>query len=630
MSKQVTGIHIFEKLGPINWEDELIAIQALSALTWKKYHGRIELYCNEEHLESLKKWGVDKIYDKIDTEFLKNAPYEVDRNDFWTYCKVFIPSKLEPPFVLVDTDLWITGPLEFDFSNSFIAYHEESFDKNKSYGFYVNFDDFIPEKYIGYFDNTTKPTNVALLLINDMSLVEEWNRIIHEIISEKRKTKLDGSQKTTFLEQWVLPMVAKKMNKKYNTFIPQVYDSTNPNFMDNDLWEPPVSKWDDEEKMKFEKIKHVWGLKKMFSDPFILKEVFGKVLEKIYDFNLDELGLIELKKLIYKTNNFFESRNLTNQNKLSVMYFIPNIITDSVTNILIKRIEFLYDYSKDIEIFVCKIQKSTEKSNLQLENRIIKLVGTKNFFTSKTTDLIYKIKPDLCHYEHSTYDNNFNLLMEKEFEKKDFKFIRSNDCINLESNFGDRIEIGYPKVNNILSLLDDSIEYEFDKSKLPLHVKYQQRILFGLDFNNKHVLCIGDVNKIPKNLVDFFNKMYEINPKVEFHFLNNVDVDSKFGKKLLKKLTPSTKIWIENVDFYEFLQISDLVINFDTTNTTLINETLSYGIPQLVWDFKKVSQNIIEFTNLIGIGNKANIEHDPNFFQNEYYNFYTKVKNTQL
>ena len=66
MGQQLTGVHIFEKLGPIEWEDELIAIQAISALSWKKFHGRIELYCNQEHLESLKKWGVDKIYDKIE------------------------------------------------------------------------------------------------------------------------------------------------------------------------------------------------------------------------------------------------------------------------------------------------------------------------------------------------------------------------------------------------------------------------------------------------------------------------------------------------------------------------------------------------------------------------------------
>lgn len=627
MSQQITGVHIFEKLGPIDWEDELIVIQALSALTWKKYHGRIELYCNEEHLESLKKWGVDKIYDKVDTEFLKNAPYEVDRNEFWTYCKVFMPSMLEPPFVLVDTDLWITGPLDFDFSNSFIAYHEESFDRNKGHDYYVNFDDFIPEKYIGYFDTTTKPTNVALLLINDMSLVIEWNRVVHEIISEKRKTRLDRSQKTIFLEQWVLPMVAKKMNKKYNTFIPQVYDSTNPNFMDDDLWEPPVSRWSDEEKMKFEKIKHVWGLKKMFEDTSILQQVFERLREKIQDFNLDELQLIDLKKFIYKRSHFFESRNLTDSDKFTIMYFVPNIITDSVTNMLIKRIELLYDYKENVEIFVCKIQKSNEKSNLHLEDRILSLVGTKNFFSSEDTNSIYKIKPDICHFELSTYDNDFNELLEKEFDKKDFKFIKSNNSIDLESNFGDKIKIDYPKVNNILSLIDDSTEYEFDKNKLPLHVKYQQRILFGLDFNNKHVLCIGDVNKIPKSLLDFFNKMYEINPKVEFHFLNNVDVDSDYGKGLLKKLTPSTKMWIENVDFYDFLKISDFVINFDKTNTTLINETLSYGIPQLVWDTKQVSHNIVEFTNLLSVESNLKIDHEPETFQISYFNFYSEVRN---
>jgi hypothetical protein len=152
MGQQLTGIHIFEKLGPIEWEDELIAIQAISALSWKKFHGRIELYCNEEHLKSLKKWGVDKIYDKIDTSLLSNAPKNINRNEYWTFCKIYVSSNLKPPFVLVDTDLWITDELNFDTSKSFIAYHEENYDWSKPDSFYINFDNFVPEKYLNYFD----------------------------------------------------------------------------------------------------------------------------------------------------------------------------------------------------------------------------------------------------------------------------------------------------------------------------------------------------------------------------------------------------------------------------------------------------------------------------------------------
>ena len=94
MGQQLTGVHIFEKLGPIEWEDELIVIQAISALSWKKFHGRIELYCNEEHLESLKKWGGDKIYDKINTSLLLESPKNIDRKDYWTFCKIFVSSRL--------------------------------------------------------------------------------------------------------------------------------------------------------------------------------------------------------------------------------------------------------------------------------------------------------------------------------------------------------------------------------------------------------------------------------------------------------------------------------------------------------------------------------------------------------
>jgi hypothetical protein len=621
MGQQITGIHIFEKLGPIDWEDELIAIQALSALTWKKYHGRIELYCNEEHLESLKKWGVDKLYDKIDTESLKSAPTGVDRSEYWSFCKLFISYKLDPPFVLVDTDLWLTDSLTFDFNKSFVAYHEENYDWSRPYNFYVNFDNFIPEKYLNYFDLTVKPVNVALLFWNDKELLKSWLDITNEILSENRKCELDRTQKTTFLEQWLLPMNAVKTNKPYEVLIPQRYNSSNDGMFEPNLWSPDVSEWNDEHWFTFNKIKHIWGLKKHFNHEKISTEIFEKVRYYIDEFKINELGLNDLKSLINKTAKFTESKTVTGDS-LNVLYCVPNIITNSLTNILIKRIENIYKEENNIIIYVCNLGGDRINNN-KLKLRIINLIGNNNYFstTNESLDSIIKDKNiDICQYDISDYDEEFNIFMEKKFNEKKTFFIKSYDGVNLISNSNDSHLIEYPIINNVNNLIDPNSDYKFDNKTLPLHVKYQYKILFGLDHLKKHIICIGDINNIPNKLINIISKSYNDNSNTEFHFLNYVDEDSKNGKVTISKLSESTKIWQENVDFYDFILIADTVIYFNDGYSSLIDEVESYGIT--VNNIKKIT-NIND--NKI---NRITPTNNKNFGQ-DYSNYYLSVRNKQ-
>ena len=619
---EITGVHIFEKLGPIEWEDELIAIQALSALTWKKYHGRIDLYCNEEHLESLKKWGVDKIYDKIDTELFSTAP-PFDRQNCWSFCKIYITTKLDPPFVLVDTDLWIRSELEFDTSKSFIAYHEENFDFNSPTNFYNKFDDFIPEKYINYYDNETKPVNVAALFWNDKELINEWYEVVCEVLDCKRKSKLSVEQKTTFLEQWLLPMIAKKTNRGYSTFVSQIFNSTMQDFMADDLWEPRVSEWSESEKLKFENIKHIWGLKKKFNYEKIMHDVFNKVRVDIEEFNIKDMGLIDLDKLIDRRSNFVKTKKVLNSNSTKILYCIPSLITDNSTNILIKRIKSLYDIDNDIIIYVCK-PRSNSVSNQNYKNEIIDIIGTDNFIEielDELDDTIKNLDINVCHYEISSYDENFNSFMEKKFIEKKTTIIKSIDGLELISNNDKKTKIPYPKENNVVKLLNPNIEYEHNKNELPIHVKYQERVLFNLGIFNSHIVCLGDVNNnnIPSNLYKVINEIHEINPMIEFHFFNYIDANTDRGKKIITSLSPSTKIWLENINFYKFIMTSDIVIVFNNTTSSLINEVVSYGIPILnVNEIPNLKSKII---SLLTNKPKSIIGDEPNNFGLDYQNF---------
>lgn len=644
MGQQLTGVHIFEKLGPIEWEDELIAIQAISALSWKKFHGRIELYCNEEHLESLKKWGVDKIYDKINTTLLSTAPKNIDRNEYWTFCKIYVSANLKPPFVLVDNDLWITDELNFDTSKSFVAYHEENYDWSKPYNFYVNFDNFIPEKYINYFDLNVKPTNVALLFWNDEELLKSWYDVVYEILNENRNCELSKLEKMTFLEQWLLPMNAVKNKKDYSTILPQAYNShINGDVFHPELWSPPVSGWNETHYVNFNKIKHVWGLKRYFSDQTILREVFETLLISAKKYILKNSGDVGILNFIKNRVGVIPSKKNFNDRALKVMYFIPSIITDNQTNVLLKRVENLYNSNYNIEIFVVNFL-TKEKNNQTIINKIIGNVGSDNYLTCKKDlssvyDLIVENKIDICQYEISNYDVDYNTLMNEVFLDVKIKTIKSENGINLISNLGNTIKIDYPLLNNVISNIPD-VDYEFDVNSLPLHVKIQNKILYTFDYTHKHIIClVDDIYNIPNRLYHIIDS-FKSSPNVQFNFFNFIDSENEESNKVIYRLSINTKIWLENLDYTNFILLSDLVLDFTSTYNTITLDCISYGIPiiktgQLITNSEfeiPLPNNNIELISKIKDNlfnhKKRIIPTKENTFNYEYNSYYVSIKNT--
>ena len=644
MGQQLTGVHIFEKLGPIEWEDELIAIQAISALSWKKFHGRIELYCNEEHLESLKKWGVDKIYDKINTTLLSTAPKNIDRNEYWTFCKIYVSANLKPPFVLVDNDLWITDELNFDTSKSFVAYHEENYDWSKPYNFYVNFDNFIPEKYINYFDLNVKPTNVALLFWNDEELLKSWYDVVYEILNENRNCELSKLEKMTFLEQWLLPMNAVKNKKDYSTILPQAYNShINGDVFHPELWSPPVSGWNETHYVNFNKIKHVWGLKRYFSDQTILREVFETLLISAKKYILKNSGDVGILNFIKNRVGVIPSKKNFNDRALKVMYFIPSIITDNQTNVLLKRVENLYNSNYNIEIFVVNFL-TKEKNNQTIINKIIGNVGSDNYLTCKKDlssvyDLIVENKIDICQYEISNYDVDYNTLMNEVFLDVKIKTIKSENGINLISNLGNTIKIDYPLLNNVISNIPD-VDYEFDVNSLPLHVKIQNKILYTFDYTHKHIIClVDDIYNIPNRLYHIIDS-FKSSPNVQFNFFNSIDSENEESNKVIYRLSINTKIWLENLDYTNFILLSDLVLDFTSTYNTITLDCISYGIPiiktgQLITNSEfeiPLPNNNIELISKIKDNlfnhKKRIIPTKENTFNYEYNSYYVSIKNT--
>jgi hypothetical protein len=272
------GIHVWEKRKFDKYDPIMHAVCLLSILSWKKFHGKIHLYTNESYLQDLEQWGIDKYYDKIDLEKLKEIPKEIDQKEYWAWGKLQVAKSLKPPFVLVDNDLWLNEPLELPINNSFTGYHYEKFDRDYGSHTYPDFDDMIPEKYLGRWKKWIMSVNMGLCLINSKPLLDKWIECAEEIAKHKSPKFAHPSAKICFVEQRLLPMIAYELGLNWGTFIDPIYNTHLVEMQNGSEWTPNFNEWTPEMLSEFIKIKHVWGLKNYFENENIRSMVINNVL----------------------------------------------------------------------------------------------------------------------------------------------------------------------------------------------------------------------------------------------------------------------------------------------------------------------------------------------------------------
>lgn len=296
------GIHVFEKHGNLDWELELLSMSLLSALSWKKYCGDIHLYTNKEYLDLITKWGLDNIYDSINTQIIETKSKEIDYDKYWAFSKLLVIESLKDstPFTVFDLDLWLNEEIDFDNDCDLMMYHEEGFDESYHNNIYIDFNLMIPDSVKSL--NLKKeilPTNAAVLHFNNGKIISEWVDLSKQIaIFNNDKQFSHKSIQMCFVEQRLLPMLLHKNNLKYSTFIDNRYLSHKVTEQDGEEWFPRLEDSTEEQISKFTKIKHVWGLKKLFHNDnlrdsvmeIVLKHLLGyRVFDKPYSKFVNEL-----------------------------------------------------------------------------------------------------------------------------------------------------------------------------------------------------------------------------------------------------------------------------------------------------------------------------------------------------
>ena len=263
-----------------------LLVQFASIKFWKKNQGEIHLYCNENHLNTLEKWGVDKFYDSINLNCLEDLPYFNYQDKYWSFCKIHAIKKiaeLYEEFVVLDTDLWIQESIKIDPSFQIIGYHEEDVIEDESNP-YVNPSNFLNSFDINSIDWSMNPMNCAFLYLNSKELVDEWYKwVLKTIETNKEKETLVLSADTIFIEQRLLTAIAYTLKMRVGKLLPNVYQPHIPCDEFGNEWVPKIG-YSLENQYVTWNIKHVWGLKKSYDDPEIRNMVISTVLSSLDTF----------------------------------------------------------------------------------------------------------------------------------------------------------------------------------------------------------------------------------------------------------------------------------------------------------------------------------------------------------
>lgn len=114
--------------GPYRLPAEEIVTSVHSALAWRRHHGGIGLATDSLGATYAKEQGLDVLYDRVDTFLDELEDIDLDPLVYSTGAKIYAASRLSAPFAIIDTDLYLRGPLEIPAGAGFVFAHWEDLD----------------------------------------------------------------------------------------------------------------------------------------------------------------------------------------------------------------------------------------------------------------------------------------------------------------------------------------------------------------------------------------------------------------------------------------------------------------------------------------------------------------------
>lgn len=287
---EIIGYHAYRNYGPlpIAHDPLLLAVQALSAISWKRLFGTIHLVCDRNTADSYPDWLLG-LYDSIDTEAVCNWD---DNPMWWVTAKLAVAEKYlsKHAGAIVDTDLWfVSRPDNLLASNEFTGLHYEDFDEHSNDTPYANPVLFHTDLSLPF---DSMPINTALLHCSKPALMSNWVEHARTIISFHQTLPLGGSREAIFVEQRLLAALCKQQDVRVETVLPSIFMTQYPeNEVGFESWRMKDEQLHDE---RLSCLRHLWGMKKELHLPEVRNRLTRQLLEDCETLSVNSKDILEI------------------------------------------------------------------------------------------------------------------------------------------------------------------------------------------------------------------------------------------------------------------------------------------------------------------------------------------------
>jgi autotransporter strand-loop-strand O-heptosyltransferase len=271
--------------------------------------------------------------------------------------------------------------------------------------------------------------------------------------------------------------------------------------------------------------------------------------------------------------------------KTKILFYAPHLSTGGMPQFLLKRIETLKD---NYEIFVVENQCVSDKYVVQ-RNKIINLVGEKNFFTTIGKNLIKVIKDnkiDIVHLEHEAEGFDYDLMKLLYADNRKYKIVET--CHNV--GFIPQHKVFYPDAFAFCSPFHletfehikakkQLIMYPIEKHNVYSVTKKAKALQLGFREKKVNVLSVGlwCENKNQSKVLEVA-KNY---PDYDFHIVGNqAENFESYWKPLMENIPSNVKVWGEREDISDFMLASDIFFfpSKNECNPIVLREAIGYGL----------------------------------------------------
>jgi autotransporter strand-loop-strand O-heptosyltransferase len=368
--------------------------------------------------------------------------------------------------------------------------------------------------------------------------------------------------------------------------------------------------------------------------PYIYTNGGHDFIDKVYsDSNIDEnelwVKLPEKKenllffhgeKRISEMNKMIQKIKKHNNGKKRILFLAPHLSTGGMPSFLLKRIESLLEYSKELELYVVEFSNHSDHFVVQ-KNKIKELLPPSHFWTlgqdkMELINIIEENEFDIIHLDEMIEAFDFHNPMTPELMNYLYKNDRSWKMVetchniifkpNLEKHFHPESYAyctPWHKENTFKEMPSYGEVFEFPiENKIPSSTeKIESKLKLGFNPNKKHVVNVGlwTSGKNQKEGVELARLIEKTNPEYQFHFVGNQAPNFQdYWQPIMNDLPSNVKVWGERNDVNLFLTASDIFM-FNSTwecNPLVLREAISYGLPTLS---RNLPQYMDMFTNYI-------------------------------